>query len=188
MWTNFAFALSLLAVPFTVQGFPHSSVTGGVDAIISSLTTITNELTTLNKTLNGFNGGLLGTFTALQIQGQSTTVVNDINKATAVVKATSQMNDTDSLSVATAVTELQPFIYTVLDNLVAHHSVFEKAILGILSATFLVESDLKSQKSSTDALGAAITTKLATDLQSVAPLIIQDIDSHFAQAIAVYAT
>lgn len=180
---------SLFAIPIaTVHGASGSKTTSGTTAIISSLTTITNDLTKINDTLNGFDGGILGTVTALQIQGDSDQLVKDINQATKVVNATDPLNDSDSLSISSAVLNLEPTIFSVLSNLVAHHSTFETALLGLLSATWLVEDDLKSQKTSTDALGAAITAKLSAEFQSIAPVIIQQIDSHFESAIKTFSS
>jgi len=183
MMINRVLSLSLLAFPFVAQA--HSQ-TGSASAVVAALTTISNQLTTLNNTLNDFNGGLIDTLTALEIQGESSSLVDDINKATSVIKSTPALNDTDSLAVASAVLTLQPNIYSVLDNLVARHDIFEGAILDFVSVTWLVEIDLKTQKKSTDQLGAAITNILSSAFQSIAPAIIADIDTHFTTAINAF--
>jgi len=53
-------------------------------SITASLTTISNQLVAMNSTLNQFQGAFNGTLLALQIQGDASTLLDDINDATTV--------------------------------------------------------------------------------------------------------
>lgn len=165
-----------------------AQVGSGAAAILAGVQDITNDMTTMNNTLNTFDGGLVGTLTALQIQGESQSLLSDINNLTATVNATAPLNQKDSVTVTNSVVGLQPYIYSLLDNLDNHHQAFETAILGVASATSLVESDLKNLQNATMALGNAVISKLIPELQSLAPLVTYQIDFHFQRSIQLYSS
>lgn len=160
----------------------------GADAIVAGIKDITTQIVTINSTLNTFNGSLIGTITALQIQGQAQDLLTKINSTTATTNATSPLSQADSITVTNSVTGLQPYVYSLLDNFNAHHQAFETAVLGVASATILVESDLTNIKNATDALGDAIITKLTPDIQKLAPLVTSEIDFHFQRSLQVYSS
>lgn len=158
------------------------------NSITASLTTISNQLVAMNSTLNQFQGGFNGTLLALQIQGEASTLLGDINDATTVTQQSAMLDDADSATVAFSVVSLSSNIYDLLDNLVRKKAAFDTAILGIASASFLVESDLVELKNGTDAFAQALSSKFDAAIKNVAPLVVADIDFHFSQAITVYAS
>lgn len=159
-----------------------------VNSITGSLGTISGGLVSMNATLNQFEGGFNGTLLALQIQGEASTLLDDIENATTAAGQSSNLDEADSATVAFAIVALSSNIYEVLANLVDKKGAFDAAILGIGSASALVEYDLKSLKNSTDTLSQALSSKLSTTIQEVAPLVVSDIDFHFDQAIAAYGS
>ncbi|KAK2609364.1 hypothetical protein QQS21_002145 [Conoideocrella luteorostrata] len=157
------------------------------ESITAALETISKQLVTVNNTLNTFNGGLAGTKTALQIQGQVVTLQKDIDGATATSSKSAALNDEESASVAVSINSLTHDIFDVLDNITRKKPQFDKAILGIASASFLVKSDLQHLQKATDEFGAALTEKLVKSIKDVAPLLISSIDFRFQRALKVYA-
>jgi hypothetical protein len=170
----------------SLVGFARAA--SGADAIVAGIKNVTNDIVTINSTLNTFNGSLIGTLTALQIQGQAQDLLSGIESTTATANATSVLGQADSITVTNSVTGLQPFVYSLIDNFVARHQAFETAVLGVASATSLVESDLTNIKNATDALGNAIISKLVPEIQKLAPLVTSEIDFHFQRALQVYSS
>ena len=159
-----------------------------VNSIIACLTTISTQLIAMNDTLNQFQGGFNGTLLALQIQSEASTLLNNINDATIVAKQSAVFDDSDSATIAFSVVSLSKSIYDILNNLVRKKPVFDTAILGIASASWLVESDMKSLKNGTDMFAQSLSLKFDSAVQYVAPLVVAGIDFHFNQAIASYAS
>ena len=159
-----------------------------VNSITTSLTTISNQLVTMNDTLNQFQGGFNGTLLALQIQVEASTLQNDISSATSAVQQSGALDDADSATVAFSIVALSSNIYAVLNNLVGKKPAFDNAILGIASASSLVESDLQNLKNGTDTLSQALNSKFDASIQHVAPLVVANIDFHFSRTIAIYAS
>lgn len=178
---------SNLVIPLLITVAAASPVRRDANSINAALSTITNQLVTMKTTLDGFNGGVQGTLTALKIQGQATDLQKDIQAAATAAKNSAPLNDQDSSTVAFSITALTTKIYDVLDAIVAKKPAFDKAILGIGSASFLVKSDLKNLKAATDDFGAALTDKFVKAVKDVSPLVISAIDFHFDQALKVYA-
>lgn len=156
-------------------------------SINASLDKITQSLVALNNTLNTFNGGLVGTFVALQIQNQALGLERDIDAAAGTASQSAPLSDTESASVAFAITALTRNIYDVLDNIVRKKPQFDRAILGIGSASGLVKYDLQNLQSATDKFGAALTEKFVPAVKNLAPLLISAIDHHFEEALKVYS-
>ncbi|RMZ84067.1 hypothetical protein DV737_g1390, partial [Chaetothyriales sp. CBS 132003] len=156
-------------------------------SINSSITTISSKLTTLNTTVAKFTPSLLGTFTALTIVAQAEDLKTAINSGTQAAEESDVLDETDSLAIAGVVVTLANNVYSSLDNIVAKKSAFDKAILGIASASFIVKALLVSLRSATKAFGDALVAKLDESLQSLAPVVVDDIDAAFATAIAAYS-
>lgn len=176
--------VSLLASLATATATPSRRDATSINA---SLDKITQSLVALNNTLNTFNGGLVGTFVALQIQNQALGLERDIDAAAGTASQSAPLSDTESASVAFAITALTRNIYDVLDNIVRKKPQFDRAILGIGSASGLVRSDLQNLQTATDKFGAALTEKFVPAVKNLAPLLISAIDHHFEEALKVYS-
>ena len=188
-YSNLLLAMLFLTTILSVLAISPASgfmVPRDANSINAALTTISNQVSTLNATLNTFNGGAAGTLTALKIQGQATDLKNDVDKAASAAQSSSALSDADSASVAYGVVALAPKIYSVLDNIVRKKPAFDTAIVGIGSASGLVKQDLIDLKKATDAFGGNLTGKFVPSVAKVAPLLIGAIDFHFDQALKVY--
>ena len=157
-------------------------------SILTEITTIKDQCNTLNSTISTFNLNSNVTRTALKLQSQSSTLLNDVNDATKVVQSTSPLNQDDSVKVAQAVLSLSNVVYTLLDRFVSKKPVFDKALFGVGSVSALVKIDLQNLKTATGKFGNATTAKLEGDIQKLAPLVTADIDFHFYQALQVYSS
>jgi hypothetical protein len=176
--------LSILA--FTIIPVLGISIPRDGAQINAAVGAISDQLVTLNGTLNEFEAGLEGTFVALKILQQASDLNTDVETATNVAQESAPLSDADSSSVAFSVVSLSAKVYDVLDNIVAKKPEFDKAILGIGSGSFLVRSNLQTLRNSTSEFGTAVTAKLVESLRDVAPLVIASVDFHFAQALRVY--
>ncbi|KAM3503856.1 hypothetical protein MY10362_003935 [Beauveria mimosiformis] len=158
-----------------------------VASISAALDAMSKQMMEINTTLNGFNGGVEGTLTALKIQDQVTDLRKDIQAGTTAATSSSPLNDQDSLTIVLGLTGLTGKVYHVLDNIIAKKPAFDRAILGVGSASFLVKADLQNLKRDTNTFGAAFSEKLVESIKDVAPLLISAIDFHYNQALKVYA-
>jgi len=147
-----------------------------------------NYLFTLpHFSLKGATGFMLPAFILTNAIGTTFRLVRDKMQADQLAQEKQEENLKTELSFLRS--QINPhFIFNILNNLVARHDIFEGAILDLVSVTWLVEIDLKTQKKSTDQLGAAITNILSSTFQSIAPAIIADIDTHFTTAINAFAS
>ncbi|KAK4506452.1 hypothetical protein PRZ48_000184 [Zasmidium cellare] len=146
---------------------------------------ISGNITKLNNTLNTFTKPK-DAITALTIKSESDDLTKSVNNAATVANASAPLNDDQSFNVATAILNLEPNIFSVLDNIKAHKPQFDTAILGA-SASPLVKSSLQDSKKAADGFGTAITPKLTSAYQNAAPVIIKQIDDKFDDAIAYYS-
>lgn len=140
----------------------------------------------LNETLNSYKGGIGSLIKALKIKSQTDTVKKDTEAATDAADASAKFNDKGSGNVANSLLALQPKINSVLDNLVSKKGAFEKAVLGFISLTWLVKSDLEGLKELSADLGSAVTKKLTKQYADLAPILNEQIAKKFAEAIKAY--
>lgn len=127
-------------------------------------TRLTNpdQVVTLNTTLNGFQPNiLLNGLQALKIQKQTNDIGDSLVDATKVAANSDPLNADDSFTVAAAVLDFQPKIFSLLDNLERHEPVFKKAILGLISVEPLVYKSLQRQKQLSAAFGSTVASRLS---------------------------
>jgi hypothetical protein len=155
-------------------------------SIDAAIQTVSTKIVTLNETVTSFESGLLGTFTALKILGQSADLDGSIKDATRTAEHSAALSDAESETVATSVLLLAQTVYGVLDNIVAKKPEFDKAILGVFSGAFLVKGTLEKLQTSTNNFGDALTPKLTEQFQQLAPIVLGQINDRFDQALEVY--
>lgn len=97
-----------------------------------------------------------------------------------------KFNDKGSGNVSNALLDLQPKINSVLDNIVSKKGAFEEAVLGFISLTWLVKSDLEDLKELSADLGSAVTKKLTKQYADLAPVLNKQIAKKFAEAVKAY--
>lgn len=176
--------LSTLAV--TTLALPQAR--RDASTVLDSINSISKESANIQEILSGFTASTNVTATALQLQAKSSTLLKDINSGTETVSDASTLSESESAKVANAVVELSSTVFTLLDQFVEKKPVFDKAILDVGSASSLVKGDLKKLKSATDDYGDAVSSKLSGDITKIAPLLVGDIDFHFAEAINAFGS
>lgn len=173
--------LPLLAVASPVVKRDAASIT-------SAITQIETNINTLNTTLNGFNkGDLFAIAEVLSIQKETDNLGDSISAATNAAKASAPLSDTDSGTVAVAVVNLQPQIFSLLNNIQSKKPAFDSAVLGVGSVSPQVKQSLQKQKQLSGDLGKAITAKLTPTYAAFAPTINQQIADAFDKAIATFS-
>lgn len=154
--------------------------------VVAAVKSLGDDMVTLNKTLNNYEGGIGSVITALKIKSQTDTVKKDTEAVTEAAEESEKFNQEGSGNVANSLIELQPKINSVLDNIVSKKGAFEKAVLGFISLTWLVKSDLEDLKELSAELGESITKKLTKEYADVAPMLNKQIAKKFAEAIKAY--
>ncbi|KAL4940238.1 hypothetical protein BDV06DRAFT_224291 [Aspergillus oleicola] len=155
-------------------------------AVITTVNTISSSMLTLNETVTSYAGGLLGTGTALKIEFQSLELANDLRSAISTTTDSANFTETESLNVAGSFIDLQPNIFSTLDNIVSKKAAFDRGLLGVASLGFLVRSNLETQRDLAAQLGEAVTVKLTATYAGIAPLLNEQIRGKFEEAIAAF--
>lgn len=179
----------LLAFTAIAQATPVPSelVKRDGTAVLDAVNTISDAMVTLNTTVTSYKGGFIGTGTALKIEFQSIALSNDLKDAISTTKDSANFTEEESLSVSGAFLDLQPNIFTTLDNIVSKKPQFDTGLLGIGSLSFLVKSNLENQRDLAAELGEEVTVKLTPAYAAIAPALNKQIADKFAEAIAVFA-
>ncbi|PYI14904.1 antigenic cell wall galactomanno protein [Aspergillus violaceofuscus CBS 115571] len=181
--------LTLLLSPLWASATPADSAgltKRDASSVLAAVTTITTQLTTLNKTVSAYPGGIEGSLSALQIQAETIQLEIDLKAAIVAAKRSANFSDTESLSVAQAFVALEPTIASTLANLVAKKPEFDDGLLGVASLSFLVEWDLEQLSFLSSQLGKAVQEKLSATYATLAPLVLDQIAAAFASAIQAY--
>lgn len=181
-------SLFLSALATTAIASPIVHVKRDATSIISSISAISAQITTLNNTLNTFTpGNLINTFTVLKIQQQTKQVEDAINAAINTAGNSKNLNADDSGKIATAVLDFTPKTYSLLDNLQRKKPVFDKAVLGLVSVSSMVKDSLQRQKQLSASFSSTLASKLAEPYKSLAPIISDSVAAAFDKAIKTFS-
>ncbi|KAB2570769.1 Cell wall galactomannoprotein [Lasiodiplodia theobromae] len=173
-------------LPASSETSESEAVPSGAAAFTQALVTIGDNLKTTNTTLNEYSGGLKGIAQLLKIQSATNDLGDSITDATAVAKATDQLNLTDSATVGQQFLQLQPQINSLLDNIKSKRPEFDNAGFGLIDVISLLRSNLEEQKEDSKELGDATIAILDPALTSTATTINEAIQTKFDETIAVY--
>ncbi|KAF2165863.1 hypothetical protein M409DRAFT_23595 [Zasmidium cellare ATCC 36951] len=174
--------LAFIATSVAASIIPRDATT-----ILNDINTIKTQLQKVHDDVQAFPGGPGSTLQALGIKADSDTLDKTLQQSAKDAAASSSLSDSDSATVANAVTGLQSLIYSTLDLLVSKQPGFQNAILG-QSADSIVQSTLISLRSDTADFAGNVTNKLTPTLKRLAPLISSDIDFHYVRAIQAFST
>lgn len=174
----------LLATAALASPVHHAKRDGA--AVIEAVNTISESMITLNTTVTSYKGGILGTVTALKIEFQSIALSNDLRAAISTTTDSANFTEDESLNVSGAFLDLQPNIFSTLDNIVAKKPQFDNGLLGLGSLAFLVRANLENQRDLAAELGEAVVVKLTATYAGIAPLLNAQIAEKFEEAIAAY--
>jgi hypothetical protein len=182
------FLFSLLAATALATAIPTATITKrDATAVVDAVNTIASQMVVLNNTVTSYQGGLLGTFTALKIEIESAKLSHDLKDAISTAQESANFTNAESLTVASAFISLQPQIFSTLNNIVAKKPKFDTGLLGFGSLAFLVKGNLQQQKDLSAQLGNAVAAKLAPMYAALAPMINKAIADAFDKAIAAYS-
>ena len=173
---SLVYPLAIFALLSTAFPVPVKRQSDLANQLISNIQTISEDLTALNTTLNSFPpDDVLGILTALKIQSQTSQVSTDLVTAAHTASQSSNFTSTESGDIGTSIIDLEPVIYSVLDNIVEHKPSFATAILFIGDISETVETDLEQQQTLSSEFSTAIAAKLAEPYSEYAPLIADEI-------------
>lgn len=177
-----AYLLSASAALFSLaQAWPHTLSARQADLAaqeLANIQTISNDLASLNGTLNTFTtNDPIGLLEALKVALQTNDIENDLTTATRTANQSSTFNETDSENIAQAVINLEPVIFSVLNNIVVHKPAIATAVLFVGDLSKTVESDLNTLRQLSAGFAAALANKLASPLNEAAAPIAAQIDS-----------
>lgn len=175
---HFKTLIPLLVGPAISQLAPRDG-----KSVVASLSTITDQLKTMNTTLDKIQGKD-DAQAAVDFQNEATELKTELEKATDTVKKSSAFSDEESSSVAYAVLNVTDLTYTVLGKVASKHDAFDQ--LGGSAITDLVHDQLGGLQNTTDVFSKALTDKFVSAVQNVAPLLISSLDFHFYETIQVY--
>lgn len=176
-----------LAVASAASAFPHPEHTKrDGPAVVDAVQTISSSMVELNTTVSSYNGGVLGTATALKIEFQSLALANDLRDAISTTENSANFTEAESMDVSGAFLDLQPDIFSTLENIVGKKEEFENGLLGVASLGFLVKSNLEKQMRLAGELGDAVVVKLTETYAGIAPVVNQQIADKFEKAIAAF--
>ncbi|KAL1962260.1 hypothetical protein VTN77DRAFT_9850 [Rasamsonia byssochlamydoides] len=147
-------------------------------SVLTDLTTIGNDLSTLQKDITGWDGSLL---TAIPLLEDVDNVENALKTAISDTQASAAFDSSDSTSVTNEVLALEPQITTTLNDLVAKES--DVAAIGYTST---VQSSLETLKNLTDQLTSALEAKVTSTDEPTIANASSVIDAAFASAIAAF--
>ena len=157
-------------------------------SIDAAITNIEGQISTLNNTLNGFAPYQpTAIITVLKVKFETDKLGDAISSATQTIGASQPLDDDDSLNVAEATLNLEPMIFSLLDNIVAKKNAFDTAVLGIASVSATVKQSLEKQKQLSADLGQALVSKLSSFFSGPAGIVNADIATHFSDAINAYS-
>ncbi|KAL9624579.1 MAG: hypothetical protein Q9160_001243 [Pyrenula sp. 1 TL-2023] len=166
-------------LPFSfLLATPISLVSADGASIGAAINQISEATTDLQTTVANFNGNPL---VIPKILLQSSILLADINKATAVAQSSANLTDVEALTLAAQVQALATTVTSTLDTIVAKKPVFARELLapGILL-------NLKLEKAATDRFSQATVSKVPVALQPIAASLIAPIDTAFDNAINEY--
>lgn len=151
-----------------------------VQTVLDDFTKIGTQSQKVTTEVKAFTGDIND---AITIYGDSNTLDAYLKQTISDAAALPSLSDTDSATIANAVTGLQGTTYDALDALVSK----KKYFFGINNATVnLVEQSLSTLRNDTAVLGKTIVGKLVPVLAKVSPLITSNLDFHFSRAVDAY--
>ena len=147
------------------------------DQITGSINTLRTQLVSANDTLNTFEAlSPIGILTALQIQTKIGDIGDTLTQGAQLASASAPLNDQQSNAISQQFLQLEPQLFSLLNNIVVHKPSFATAGLLVGDLTKTVEATLVQQRSLSAAFAQAIGSKLTSLFAGAAPIIARQID------------
>jgi len=149
-----------------------------------------DQLTILNNTINTFQPGfwnaLHDDITVAKVQLQIPKVEKAISAATVVANSAANFTVEESVSMAgIIISQLQPKIFSALDNIVVHKPYFTK-VNGFIDVSKTVHKSLVDQKNLSAQFSAAVVDRLDPALKGAAQPILVQFTAAFDKAIEAF--
>ncbi|RMJ23942.1 antigenic cell wall galactomannoprotein [Aspergillus sp. HF37] len=155
--------------------------------VVAAVNTIAEQTKTLNETVSSYDGGIVDTVTAIEIETQAIELNNDLRKAIWVTQNSDNFTTAESKAVSTAFLEMVPVVESTLANIVSKEEEFSNGLLGIWSLGFLVKYNLETEKRLALELGHEVEKRLTPVYAEIAPIVISQIKTAFTKAIEAYS-
>lgn len=181
-----------VAAPAPAETSAVASATQASDACVTSavsaIGSISDQLSNLKSEADAFEATFLTDIgPLLQLQKDAVTLQKTIDSAADTIGSCGSFDQTQSTTLASPLLQLVPNINTTLTALVAKKPEFDKSILNIISASWLVNIDLKNLKTSTNDLLSALTGSVSSTYVAIVEQQGTQINSWFDNAIAVFS-
>ncbi|KAF2675079.1 hypothetical protein BT63DRAFT_436057 [Microthyrium microscopicum] len=139
------------------------------------LTTIGTKLSALDSAVNAFSGDISA------LQSASDDVISTLKSGTSTISGTDTLSQTDAVGVATSVQTLETSVQKAVNDIISKKSAIVAGGFGgqVLKA-------LQDQQSGSDALAKALTSKVPTELQSVATQLSAGIHTDIQKGIDAF--
>jgi len=162
----------------------------GNDTNFNSINAMLDQLTILNNTINSFQPGfwqvLHDDVTVVKVQLQIPKVEKAISAATVVANSAANFTITESFAMAQIIVgQLQPQIFSSLDNIVVHKPYFTK-VGGFIDVSKTVHKSLVDQKNLSAQFSAAVVDRLDPALKGAAQPILAQFTAAFDKAIEAF--
>jgi len=170
-----AVAVGAIAEPTLTEREPATLVERDLATVTQVLSTISQQVDSLDTAVKGFSGDISA------VQSASSELLSTIKSGTSKVAGTSPLTLNEATTVAGSVTGLNSSVATVVSDLISKKS----AIVAAGQGGAILQS-LQDQKSASQALADAITSKVPTELQAVATQLSSGIASSLQSGIDAF--
>jgi len=147
--------MKFTAIPVVALAIGAAAQLATIQGVI---TTISNSVGTLDTAAKGYSGG-----DTSSLVSQSNSLLSAVQTGTTTVKGSADLSQNDALSLTSPVQALQSSIQTLISDLNS-----KKCQLVAAGGAAKVLSNLQQQKTASQALADAITSKVPSALQSIA--------------------
>jgi Hydrophobic surface binding protein A len=147
--------------------------------VADALTTISNQLDGLSKSVNGWDGDVVS---ASNILLQAQDLLGVIDKSIGSVQAAAVMPLTDAVNILKPANQLVKQTQEVINGLISKKAGFDKAKLSSV-----VKDTITKFKSSAATLISGVQSKLPDNVKSVADSIGKQINAAIDKGIAAYS-
>jgi hypothetical protein len=184
-----ALATVALAAPAPgTSGTPTTASDACVTSAVSALGAIQTQMSNLNSETESFQPTfLLDLGPLLTLQSNADNLKKQVDSTTSLINSCGDFSEAQTLTIASPVLSIVPLINTTLDTFIAKKPAFDQSILDLISASWLVEIDLKNLKSSTDSLVTALENTFSSSFTTIVQSQGADIDTWFTNAINVFS-
>jgi len=167
------FAATFLTLALGVQASLHQR---DIDSIKKVLSDISTQVQGLDTAVNAFSGDTKALLAA------GATLLSTIKSGANTVSSSDKLDILSASQVAQSVTGLNTSVATTVTDLIA-----KKQAIVAAGAGGDVLKNLQDQKVASQALSDAITSKVPTELQTVAKQLSQGVDDSLSTGIAAYS-